>query len=81
VLDGELVWVDDRGRPDFRALLYGRGAELRRVRPPGRGRSRRAQRATEGAEASPWALVPSPATSVLALHPIVGTGVALPAFW
>ena len=78
VLDGELVCLDERGRSDFLALLYRRGTpsfvafdvlavDGRDVRSePLRARKRRLAR-----------IVPSPATSVLALQPIVGSGVAL----
>jgi bifunctional non-homologous end joining protein LigD len=78
VLDGELVALDDQGRPDFYGLLYRRRAPVfvafdvlavngRDVRSePLHARKRRLR-----------TIVPSPATSVLRLEPIVGEGRAL----
>ena len=79
VLDGELVALDDQGRPDFYALLYRRQAPIfvafdvlsvngRDVRgEPLMARKRRLR-----------SIVPSPATSVLRLDdPVIGEGRAL----
>lgn len=78
ILDGEIACLDDQGRSDFLALLYRRGTpnfiafdllavDGRDVRDePLVARKRRLRR-----------IVPSPATSVLALEPIIGCGVAL----
>src|SRR5262249_3046715 len=78
VLDGEVACLDDQGRPDFPALLYRRGTpsfvasdvlavDGRDVRDqPLVARKRRLR-----------GIVPSSATSVLAIQPVIGTGVGL----
>ena len=78
VLDGELVCLDDRGRPDFYALMYRRGTPSyvafdvlavngRDVRDePLMKRKRRLA-----------AMVPAPGAAVLPLKPVIGKGSAL----
>lgn len=78
VLDGELVALDDHGRPDFYGLLYRRRAPVfvafDVLAVDGRDVRNEPLRARKGRLR---AVVPSPATSVLRLEPVVGEGRAL----